>query len=189
MSRVPYLGYEEIGDEGRAVWDEVIKTRGGSDFVDVEGSSVAVQAWVNAPSVGGPALALGAAVKYATSIDRDLTELAIITVGARWKAEFEFWAHSRVALAHGVEQAVIEAIAVGREPELTTDRQRIVYRVAKQIADQGTVEPETLDTAVAELGLNAMVELTTLCGYYTMVAFVLNAFVVPLPNGVAPRWT
>jgi 4-carboxymuconolactone decarboxylase len=186
---IPYLSHEEIGDEGRAVWDEVVKTRGGSDFVDINGSSVALQAWVQAPSVGGPALALGAAVKYDTSIDRDLTELAIITVGARWKAEFEFWAHSQVALAHGVEQAVIDAIAEGKEPELTSDRQRIVYRVAKQIVDQGSVEPETFDTTIAELGRTGTTELLALCGYYTMVAFVLNAFGVPLPDGVAPRWT
>jgi 4-carboxymuconolactone decarboxylase len=188
MSHIPYLGYEEIGDEGRAVWDEVVKTRGGSDFVDINGSSVALQAWVQAPSVGGPALALGAAVKYDTSIDRDLTELAIITVGARWKAEFEFWAHSQVALGHGVEQAVIDAIAEGREPELS-DRQQIVYRVAKQIVDQGSIEPETLETAIAELGRTATIELSALCGYYTLVAFVMNTFGVPLPNGVAPRWT
>lgn len=187
MSRISYLGYEAIGDEGRAVWDEVIKTRG-SDFVNVEGSSAALGVWAQAPSVAGAALALGAAAKYASSLDRDLSELAIITVGARWKAEFEFFAHAQIALEHGVEQAAVDAIAAGIEPELTNDRRRIVYRVAKQLADQGTVEPSTLDRVVAELGLTSTIELVTLCGYYTMVAFMLNAFEVPLPTGVAPRW-
>jgi 4-carboxymuconolactone decarboxylase len=185
MSRIPYLGYEKLGDEGRAVWDEVIKTRG-SDFV--EGGSVALDLWAHAPSVAGPALALGAAAKYESSIDRDLSELAIITVAARWKAEFEFFAHAKIAMEHGAEQAVVDAVAAGLEPEFGNDRRRIVYQAAKQVAGQGSVEPATLDTVVAELGLTATIELITLCGYYTIVAFLLNTFEVPLPSGVAPRW-
>jgi hypothetical protein len=33
-----------------------------------------------------------------------------------------------------------------------------------------------------------MVELVSLCGYYTLVSFTLNAFEVPLPAGIAPTW-
>jgi len=33
-----------------------------------------------------------------------------------------------------------------------------------------------------------MVELVTLCGYYTLISFLLNAFDVQLPEGTAPRW-
>ena len=33
-----------------------------------------------------------------------------------------------------------------------------------------------------------MVELVELCGFYTLVSFVLNAFEVPLPLGAEPVW-
>jgi hypothetical protein len=33
-----------------------------------------------------------------------------------------------------------------------------------------------------------MVELVSLCGYYTLISFLLNAFTVPLPPGTAPMW-
>jgi hypothetical protein len=33
-----------------------------------------------------------------------------------------------------------------------------------------------------------MVELVTLCGYYTLVSFLLNAFDVPLPPGAVAQW-
>ena len=33
-----------------------------------------------------------------------------------------------------------------------------------------------------------MVELVSLCGYYTLISFLLNAFDVPLPPGAAPMW-
>jgi hypothetical protein len=32
------------------------------------------------------------------------------------------------------------------------------------------------------------VELVTLCGYYTLVSFSLNAFAVPLPPGEDATW-
>jgi hypothetical protein len=38
------------------------------------------------------------------------------------------------------------------------------------------------------LGDAGMVELVSLCGYYTLVSFLLNAFTVPLPPGAAPAW-
>ena len=33
-----------------------------------------------------------------------------------------------------------------------------------------------------------MVELVSLCGYYTLICFLLNAFAVPLPPDAAPMW-
>jgi hypothetical protein len=33
-----------------------------------------------------------------------------------------------------------------------------------------------------------MVELVSLCGYYTLISFLLNALAVPLPPGAAPMW-
>jgi hypothetical protein len=33
-----------------------------------------------------------------------------------------------------------------------------------------------------------MVELVALCGFYTLVSFLLNSFEVPLPPGAQPIW-
>jgi hypothetical protein len=33
-----------------------------------------------------------------------------------------------------------------------------------------------------------MVELVSLCGYYTLISFLLNAFAVPLPPDALPMW-
>jgi hypothetical protein len=32
------------------------------------------------------------------------------------------------------------------------------------------------------------VELVSLCGYYTLISFLLNAFAVPLPPDASPMW-
>lgn len=48
-------------------------------------------AFVHAPDVRRHLTSLGQVLRFETSIERRLSELAIITVGARWKAEFEWW--------------------------------------------------------------------------------------------------
>ena len=145
-------------------------------------------AFVQAPDVGRHLDPLGAVMRFGTSVERRLAEIAIITVAARWKAEFEWQAHARVARELGVPAAVIDAIAQGEDPPFTTDDERAVHAVARQLTETGQVGQDAYDAAARLLGDAGLVELVSMCGYYTLVSFVLNAFAVPLPPGVQPRW-
>jgi 4-carboxymuconolactone decarboxylase len=186
MSRLPPKTRDTLDDDGQEVWDSITATRG--SIVNAEGALMGpFNAWVTAPGIGGRLAGLGAALRFESSVERRLLEVAIITVGAHWKAEFEWWAHSRMALDHGVSPAAVEAIANGVPPELPED-ERIVHDVARQLVERGHVDDATYKAARDLLGDRGVVELVTLCGYYTLVSFSLNAFVVPLPPGKQPRW-
>jgi 4-carboxymuconolactone decarboxylase len=50
------------------------------------------------------------------------------------------------------------------------------------------VDSDAYAAARELLGDAGMVELVSLCGYYTMISFLLNAFAVPLPPDAAPMW-
>ena len=102
MSRLPYLKREELEEQGQAVWDSIATTCGGTLVNDDGGLVGPFNAWVHAPAVGARMSALGAELRFGTSLERRLLELAIITVGAFWKAEFEWWAHVRMARQHPV---------------------------------------------------------------------------------------
>jgi 4-carboxymuconolactone decarboxylase len=186
MSRLPFPTRDELDADGQQVWDSITATR--ASIVAPEGTLIGpFNAWVNAPGIGGRLAALGAALRFESSVERRLLEVAIITVGARWRAEFEWWAHSRMALQHGVDQEVVDAIARGETPAMPDD-ERIVHDVARQLVDDGHVDQATYDAAHTLLGDRGIVELITLCGYYTLVSFTLNAFEVALPPGAAPTW-
>jgi 4-carboxymuconolactone decarboxylase len=184
-SRLPYLRYDDLDPGRRAVWDAVVGSRGG-DLVNADGGLVGpFNAFVHAPGVGRRLTELGQVVRFETSIERRLSEVAIITVGARWKAEFEWWAHARMARGHGVADAVVDAIGRGEDPPFTADDERTVYQVARQLTEGGQVDAGTYAAAQRLLGDAGLVELVSLCGYYTLVSYLLNAFTVPLP-GQAP---
>jgi 4-carboxymuconolactone decarboxylase len=186
--RLRSLRYDELGPEARAVWDGVVGSRGG-DLVGADGGLIGpFNAFLHAPGVGRRLSSLGRVVRFETSLDRRLSEVAIITVGARWKAEFEWWAHARMAREHGVADAVVDAIGRGAEPPFGAADERAVYTVARQLTETGQLSQDAFAAAEQLLGDAGLVELVSLCGYYTTVSFLLNAFTVPLPAGAAPMW-
>jgi 4-carboxymuconolactone decarboxylase len=188
MSRIRYVQREELGPEGQQLWDGLIEGLG--DLVTADGGLAGpFNAFVTAPGVGRRVSALGQKLRFGTSIERRLSEIAIITVGARWQAEFEWWAHAPMAREHGVTDAVVAAIGRGQDPPFEADDERAVYAVARQLSLAGRVDQQAYDAAHHFLGDAGMVELVSLCGYYALISYLLNAFEVPLPPGVAPMWS
>jgi 4-carboxymuconolactone decarboxylase len=186
--RLSYLRYDELDARGQEVWDGVAGSRGG-ELVNAEGGLIGpFNAFVHAPGVGKHMSALGGRLRFRTSIGRRLSELAIITVGATWKAEFEWWAHARMAREHGISDAVVDAIGRGEDPPFAAEDERVIYAVARELTGTGRVGQEYYDAAHRLLGDEGMVELVALCGYYTLISYLLNAFAVPLPPGEQPLW-
>jgi 4-carboxymuconolactone decarboxylase len=188
VKRLSDLRRDQLGPAGQDVWDQVVGSRGGQAVGESGTLAGPFNAFVQAPHVGSQLTALGAVVRFGTSIDRRLSETAIITVASRWKAEFEWWAHARMAREHGVPEAVVAAIEHGDDPPFTAADERIVYLVARELAETGQVSDEHYDAALDLLGDTGMIELVSLCGYYTLISFLLNAFRVPLPPGASPAF-
>jgi 4-carboxymuconolactone decarboxylase len=189
MSRLPDLRRNQLTPAGKAVWDSIVATRG-DHVVSAEGALTGpFNAMVHAPDTGGPLGSLGAALRFGTSLGRRLTEVAILAVASRWQGEFEWWAHARIAREAGVPDVVVDAIGAGKEPAFVADDERIVYATARELVIDGHLSPANYAAAQELLGNTGVVELVALCGYYTTISFLLNAFEVPLPAGVEPMWT
>src|SRR5262249_14257560 len=63
------------------------------------------------PGLGLPAQRAGAYVGSGSSIPPRLNEMAIIMAGRKWTAQYEFYAHRRLALEAGLSPAIADAIA------------------------------------------------------------------------------
>ncbi len=115
-------------------------------------------------------------------------EIAILTVGVRWKAEFEFWAHAQTALREGVAESVVHALRDGIDPPFATPQQRLVHEVAIGLRETGRLTQAHRHQAAQSFGWPATVELVALVGFYCMVSFTLYAFEVALPPLATPAW-
>ena len=188
MTRLTSLTPDQLDEKGTALREAIIGPRGDSLINDEGGLHGPFNAWLHAPAIGKNLSRLGSSLRFEMSLDRRLIELAIITVGARWESEFEWYAHSTMAADAGVAQSTIDAIGNGDTPAFTLEDERAVYDVAHQLVRDGRLDTATYTAASELLGEAQLVELVSLCGYYTLISFTLNAFSVPLPSGADEKW-
>lgn len=135
--------------------------------------------WVRAPGVGGPTQALGAAVRYATSLPENVKEVAICTVGQHHQAKFEFAAHRRLAEMAGVDSAALERLRTGGAPGFT-GAEDLAWQVTRQLLGKHRLDASLYAAACDCFGENGLIELVTTIGYYCLVSLTLNTFEIPL---------
>ena len=177
MPRLPDIEPDKLSPEQRRVYDAILSGPRGI----VEGP---LRVWVNSPGLADKAQALGAFCRYGTSLPQRLSELAIITTGAHWQAGFEWVVHAPIALSAGLDPAAVEAIRTGRDPAFTQPDERAVYAFSSELLRNRRVSDETFRLAFDTLGQLGVVDLVGVLGYYGLISMTINAFEVPLPDGV-----
>jgi 4-carboxymuconolactone decarboxylase len=143
------------------------------------------QAWLRAPGLADTAQRFGAYCRFGTSLPNDLNELAILLTGKYWKAQFEFWAHARLAAQAGLAPAIIEAVRTGSEPPFTRDTERVIYRFVNEYFETHRISDATFRLAIDTFGERGVVDLIGVVGYYGVVSMTLSIFEVGLPEGEA----
>ncbi len=191
MSRLPFITNQNLNADQQAVWDNITNGRRGdaSRMINAEGGLVGpFNAAMHAPVTGKRVVALGESLRFETSLDNRLLELAVSMVGAHWRSNFEWWAHSRMAIAAGISEAAIRAIEAGEEPPLTEADEQAVYAFTRSLLTTGRVGDDVYAAAQGFVGDQGMAELTQLIGYYCLISLTLNTFQVELPPGNTPAW-
>jgi 4-carboxymuconolactone decarboxylase len=141
------------------------------------------------PGVGAALQRVGAELRYRGALPDQAREAAIITVAARYRADFEWHAHAPLAEQHGVPPEQIERIQRGERPQLDDEIAQAAVDLARAILDLEDVDDEAYARAEFVLGAEGLVELTTLVGYYGILAVQLQLFRVPLPPGAQPAFS
>ena len=178
MARLLPLDPARLTEAQRRVVDEVRAGRRGTVPANVV-------AWLPSPELARRAAHLGEFVRYETSLPARLSELAILVVARHWSCAYEWAVHAGEAAAAGIAPDVIDTIARGDVPRFE-DREAAVYDFATVLVATGRVPDAAYERAVEVLGEAGVVDLIGVVGYYTLVAFTLNAREVPAPDG-APQ--
>jgi 4-carboxymuconolactone decarboxylase len=178
--RLTLLSPGEMSADQKAIYDESIASKRGAP-------PPPMLAWLGSPEMARHATRLGAFLRYDTSLPPALSELAILVTARHWTAHFEWYAHKKLALAGGLDPAIIEDIRNRRTPSFDDPKARVIYDLAKSLHEAKGLAQPLYDEAVATLGERGLVELIGLCGYYTLVSMTLNAYQFPLPEGEVPE--
>ena len=151
-----------------------------------KGASGPFNALLRSPEVADRVQKVGEYVRFQSVIPAALNEMAILIAGRFWAAQFEFWAHRRLARTAGLPDAIIDAIADGRRPAAMTGDQRAVYDFASELFRDKAVSDAAFEAVVGRFGDQGVIDLIAAVGYYSIVSMVLNVDRYPLPAGEEP---
>jgi 4-carboxymuconolactone decarboxylase len=175
LPRIPLFSTESMTPEQERVYRDI-----------VDGPRGALVGPLRA-SLHNPALAdrwqkFGEILRYDTSLPARLTELAILVTARRWNAQVEWHIHAPIALDAGVAPAAVEALRVGGTPTFTDPAEADVYEFARALQLHGNVPDEVYRRIQNRFGAVGVVELSSVVGYYTLVAMTLNVHEIPVPD-------
>ncbi len=179
MSRFEVLHREHMSPRQREVADAIASGPRGA----LKGPFLAL---IHNPELASRVQALGEHLRYGTGLPQQLVEIAILVTARRWSCDYEWAAHARIAREAGLREAVTEAIARRATPEELQPDEALLLDFADETVWLGSPSDASYDAAVARWGRATVLDLLAVCGYYSMLAFVLNAARLPLPAGAAP---
>jgi 4-carboxymuconolactone decarboxylase len=173
------LPVEAMSPRQRAVADAILSGPRRSST----GLTGPFEALLRSPDLADPVQRVGEHVRFHSSLPAHLNELAILVTARRWRAQYEWYAHRRLALTAGLRPEVADAIGRHEEPVGLDGDAAAVYRFARQLLDTGGVEDDVFAAVRDRFGETGAADLVGVVGYYCLVSFFLNVDRYPVPEG------
>lgn len=129
---------------------------------------------------------VGEYLRFESTVPKRLNELAILITARTWTAQYEWYAHLRLALKEGLDPLVGEEIAQGQRPSKMKPDEEAVYDFCHELHACHCVSDANYNAVLKLFGEQGVVDLMMVSGYYVMVAMALNVNRSPLPEGVIP---
>ena len=140
-------------------------------------------AWLRSPEIADRLQKVGEYLRFNTSLDKRVNEMAIIMTAQAWGSQYEWYAHAPLAIKAGLDPSIVAAIGAGNKPEKMKDDEAIVWEFTTQLRRDHAVNDETYAKAVAKFGEQGVMDLIAVNGYYDVVSMTLNVARVAPPAG------
>ena len=189
LPRLEYLTLESLEPEMKEIFTSITDSERGVGTLSNGGLPGPFNGWMYTdPEMARALDDIGMAVRSnTTNVPKTMKEVAICVIGAHFRSNVEFWAHSRIALAAGVRQEVLDSIYNSEEPIFfeTGEEpfQKAGYDMTKEYLETYRISDKSYQTILDLLGSDkAMIELILVMGHYIGLATQLNILRVPNPG-------
>ncbi|HET6838869.1 MAG TPA: carboxymuconolactone decarboxylase family protein [Bradyrhizobium sp.] len=140
-------------------------------------------AWLRSPELADRLQKVGEYVRFNSSLDKRVNEMAILMTAQAWGSQYEWYAHAPLALKAGLDPAIVAAIGSGRKPENMKDDEAIVWEFTTQLRNDHHVDDGIYAKALEKFGERGIIDLIAVNGYYDVVSMTLNVARVAPPAG------
>jgi 4-carboxymuconolactone decarboxylase len=169
MSRFPDLPYETLSDEQKRVYDQIKSGPRGS----VVGPYLA---WLLVPEFAQRAEAFGEYPHFMSGLPDRLRIIATLVNAHHWQAKFQWKIYTDEAKKAGIDDGVIGAIRDGKRPIFDTITEAHVFTFCQEVLANRAVSEPTFEATKADIGLEGIVELIAILGYYGLTAMTQRIF-------------
>ncbi|MDC8758603.1 carboxymuconolactone decarboxylase family protein [Janthinobacterium fluminis] len=176
--RLGPIPFEQLSDAQRAAAQAVIDGPRGALY----GPFVPL---LRSPELMAAAQRMGEYLRYRSAIGVRLSELAILVTARQWTQQVEWAIHAPLALANGIKQDTIDAIAARRRPAAMAADETLVHDFCLELHQRRQVAEPTYAAALALFGEQGVVDLIGINGYYTFLSMVMNSAQTAVPASPA----
>ena len=173
--RFHQLTYAELNPDGAALADEILK-------VSSAGIGGPYNVLLRSPEMAKRTFHLLDYLRFHTSVPGHLNEFAILIQARLANAQFEWWAHYPIALKCGLRAELADQLRDGKRPHGMLADEAAVFDYCVHLSLEHRVSDALFAQTKAALGEQQLVDLTVLSGTYVMVAMLLNAAEVGVPD-------
>lgn len=174
--RFSQIAYEDLSPEVRPMADYILR-------ISSAGLGGPYNALMRSPVMAQRTLDLLDYLRFNTSVPKRLNEFAILIQARISNAQYEWWAHERIARKAGLSEGVMAGLRECRRPEGMQADEALVYDFCVQLSLNHRVPDDIWAQAIQSMGEQQVIDLVVLSGTYVMVSMLLNATQVGIPNG------
>jgi 4-carboxymuconolactone decarboxylase len=178
MARIPAATRERVREDLRSIFDEVSSGPGG-----VGTGPMSVLKY--SPEMARRAMPLFQYVRNESILPQAIRELAMLTTARATDCPYIWNAHAALGRQAGLSDALVDALRDRQPLPPMTEADAIVIRLGTEFFQTHRISQETFAVALLQFGTQGLVELTTLMGFYAMLAFNANAVDLGLPPNLS----
>ncbi len=177
MARIGPASREDVPADQQEAFDRFVEERGS---VPATGP---LSVMLNAPEMLARGEHFRAYVRGdSCSLAANVRELAMLVTARENDCQFIWYAHAAAGRRAGLSDALVNNLRDKRPLTGTSAQESAVVEFGQEYFRTRRVRQATFDAALSEFGVRGLAELTSLMGYYALLAFNINAFEM-LPEG------
>jgi 4-carboxymuconolactone decarboxylase len=186
--RFPRVPIGEMNAVQQIVADRILSSSrmGGNTLQPHQSIPGPFNAWMQAPELGNVLEPVGDHIRFNTSLPARLSELVIILTARHWDSDYEWYMHRRIALSAGIRPEIADAIAEFARPEGMAEDEAAVHDFCAELHDLHKVGDANFQRLADLVGLQGVIEVIAISGYYSLVSMTLNVAQVPIPADAEP---
>src|ERR1700748_3112453 len=164
--RFPQLTPDQLNEQQKPLADQVVK-------VSSVGIGGPYNLLLRSPVLGQRMFDLFDYLRWKTSVETRLNEVAILIIGRQWRSQMEWFAHAPIAAKAGLSADIIAELKENKRPSHMADDEALVYDFVTELTTTKKVSDETFARAKKVFNDQQIVDLTAVAGNYVMVAMTL----------------